>query len=77
VRASFFLQVAVVYKRPTDLALRADVPVVCNLLLADIMDEGGRRCTLFGSVRISMQKSKRIHAEKPRFLTTWLTFWDP
>lgn len=28
------------YKRPTDLALREDVPVVCNLLLADIMDEG-------------------------------------
>ncbi len=36
----FCRQVTVVYKRPTDLALRADVPVVCNLLLADIMDEG-------------------------------------
>lgn len=36
------MQVAVVYKRPTDLALRADVPVVCNLLLADIMDEGAK-----------------------------------
>lgn len=34
------MQVKVVYKRPTDLALKADVPVVCNLLLADIMDEG-------------------------------------
>jgi hypothetical protein len=33
-------QVTVLYKRPTDLALREDVPVVCNLLLADIMDEG-------------------------------------
>lgn len=64
-RASFFLQVAVVYKRPTDLAPRADVPVVCNLLLADIMDEGERHCSPFGSVRISMQESKRIHAEKP------------
>ena len=30
----------VVYKRPTDLALLRDVPVVCNLLIADIMDEG-------------------------------------
>lgn len=36
------LQVSVVYKRPTDLALRADVPVVCNLLLADIVDEGAQ-----------------------------------
>jgi hypothetical protein len=34
------VQVTVLYKRPTDLALREDVPVVCNLLLADIMDEG-------------------------------------
>lgn len=33
-------QVKVVYKRPTDLALKTDVPVVCNLLLADIVDEG-------------------------------------
>ena len=32
----------VVYKRPTDLALIRDVPVVCNLLLCDIMDEGER-----------------------------------
>lgn len=31
---------AVVYKRPTDLALIRDVPVVCNLLICDIMDEG-------------------------------------
>jgi len=30
----------VIYKRPTDLALLRDVPVVCNLLIADIMDEG-------------------------------------
>lgn len=31
----------VVYKRPTDLALIRDVPVVCNLLICNIMDEGG------------------------------------
>ena len=31
---------SVVYKRPTDLALIRDVPVVCNLLICDIMDEG-------------------------------------
>ena len=34
----------VVYKRPTDLALLRDVPVVCNLLIADIMDEGMQGC---------------------------------
>jgi hypothetical protein len=30
----------VLYKRPTDLKLRQDVPVCCNLLLANIFDEG-------------------------------------
>lgn len=33
----------VVYKRPTDLRLGADVPVCCNLLVANILDEGARR----------------------------------
>ena len=31
---------SVVYKRHTDLALIRDVPIVCNLLICDIMDEG-------------------------------------
>lgn len=30
-----------VYKRPTDLALHTDVPVCCNLLVANVLDEGG------------------------------------
>lgn len=30
-----------VYKRPTDLKAPADVPVCCNLLLANVLDEGG------------------------------------
>ena len=30
----------VVYKRPTDLSLQKDVPILCNLLLCDILDEG-------------------------------------
>ena len=30
----------VLYKRPTDLALHMDVPVCCNLLVCDILDEG-------------------------------------
>ena len=31
---------AVVYKRPTDLALLKDLAVCCNLLVCDIMDDG-------------------------------------
>ena len=31
----------VVYKRPTDLALGKDVPVCCNIVLCDMLDEGG------------------------------------
>ena len=34
-------QYKVVYKRPTDLTRAADVPICCNLLLANIFDEGG------------------------------------
>ncbi|KAL3131069.1 hypothetical protein ABBQ38_000384 [Trebouxia sp. C0009 RCD-2024] len=30
----------VIYKRPTDLKLQSDVPILCNLLLCDILDEG-------------------------------------
>lgn len=30
----------VIYKRPTDLRLQTDVPILCNLLLCDILDEG-------------------------------------
>ena len=30
----------VVYKRPTDLSLKQDVPILCNLLLCDMLDEG-------------------------------------
>lgn len=30
----------VIYKRPTDLAPRRDVPAPCNILLADLADEG-------------------------------------
>jgi type III protein arginine methyltransferase len=33
-------QCCVIYKRPTDLALLRDVPVCCNLLICDILDEG-------------------------------------
>jgi protein arginine N-methyltransferase 7 len=33
-------QVKVVYKRATDLALIKDVPVACNLLLCDVLDDG-------------------------------------
>ena len=30
----------VVYKRPTDLALGQDVPICCNIVLCDMLDEG-------------------------------------
>ena len=30
----------VVYKRATDLALVQDVPIICNLLICNIFDEG-------------------------------------
>ena len=30
----------VIYKRPTDLKLQSDVPILCNLLVCDILDEG-------------------------------------
>ena len=30
----------VIYKRPTDLKLQTDVPILCNLLVCDILDEG-------------------------------------
>lgn len=30
----------VIYKRPTDLRLQTDVPILCNLLMCDILDEG-------------------------------------
>ena len=29
-----------VYKRPTDLTLKGDVPICCNLLVANVLDEG-------------------------------------
>ena len=32
----------VIYKRPSDLSLKADVPVCCNILICDMFDEGMR-----------------------------------
>ena len=40
----------VLYKRPTDLGLLTDVPVCCNLLVCDILDEG----ELFGLFGLSL-----------------------
>ena len=31
---------SVIYKRPSDLKIKEDVPVCCNLLIANILDEG-------------------------------------
>jgi len=35
-------QFKVMYKRPTDLRLKDDVPVCCNVLVANVLDEGER-----------------------------------
>lgn len=32
-------QTQVVYKRPTELVLKGDVPICCNLLVADLLDD--------------------------------------
>lgn len=40
-------QYKVVYKRPSDLALGKDVPICCNILLCDMLDEGAV-CLLLG-----------------------------
>lgn len=44
-------QLKVVYKRATDLKLKEDVPIVCNLLIANILDEGLLTSGLIPSVR--------------------------
>ena len=36
-------QYTVIYKRPSDLSIKADVPVCCNILICDMMDEGAER----------------------------------
>ena len=33
-------QYRVVYKRPTDLALKEDVPICCNVCVNELLDEG-------------------------------------
>jgi hypothetical protein len=41
-------QYKVIYKRPSDLAIKSDVPVCCNILVCDMPDEGdvcSSRCT--------------------------------
>ena len=35
-------QCKVIYKRPSDLSIKADVPVCCNILICDMMDEGAQ-----------------------------------
>jgi protein arginine N-methyltransferase 7 len=46
----------VVYKRPTDLALRADVPVVCNLLVCDMLEDGLLSAGLIPACRHALAK---------------------
>ncbi len=48
-------QVKVVYKRPTDLVMKKDVPIVCNLLLCDILDDGLLTSGLIPAVKHCLQ----------------------
>lgn len=48
-------QVKVTYKRPTDLSIRKDVPIFCNLLIADLLvDDGCLTAGLIPGVRHSL-----------------------
>lgn len=54
-----------VYKRATDLKLKEDVPIVCNLLIANILDEGGPRGQLLRAQDSAPQcnaAGRRAHA---------------
>lgn len=45
----------VVYKRPTDLLIKEDVPVCCNLVLANMFDEGFLTSGIIPSLRHCLQ----------------------
>jgi len=49
-------QAKVVYKRPTDLTLRADVPVVCNVLICDMLEDGLLSAGLIPACRHALAK---------------------
>ena len=46
----------VVYKRPTDLALRTDVPVACNVLVCDMLEDGLLSAGLIPACRHALAK---------------------
>jgi len=47
---------AVIYKRPTDLALRTDVPVACNLLVCDMLEDGLLSAGLIPACRYALSR---------------------
>ncbi len=49
-------QATVVYKRPTDLTLGADVPVVCNILVCDMLEDGLLSAGLIPACRHALAK---------------------
>jgi protein arginine N-methyltransferase 7 len=49
-------QATVVYKRPTDLTLCTDVPVVCNLLVCDMLEDGLLSAGLIPACRHALAK---------------------
>ena len=54
-------QFLVLYKRPTDLRLLTDVPVCCNLLICDILDEGAPLHVVAVHVHISFHYLYSLH----------------
>ena len=49
-------QAKVVYKRPSDLTLGADVPVVCNMLICDMLEDGLLSAGLIPACRHALAK---------------------
>lgn len=54
-------QVKVVYKRPSDLALLEDVPIVCNLVIAEMLDDGLLSSGIIPAVRHALGSSLLTH----------------
>jgi protein arginine N-methyltransferase 7 len=54
-------EVKVVYKRPSDLALLEDVPIVCNLLIADVLEDGLLGCGIIPAVSHALANSLLTH----------------
>lgn len=55
----------VIYKRPTDLKLQTDVPILCNLLVCDILDEGEVTSVLRSASPVLTVDDSRLANSRP------------